>query len=58
MGKKITHDHLIDKAVRTGSIANPEKPKAKVCNDLPVAGSVFLVLLEEFLQVYRKGLLK
>jgi hypothetical protein len=58
MGKKISYDHLIIETICTGSISDPEKSEAKVCNNLSVAGTIFLVLLEEFLQVYRKRLLE
>jgi hypothetical protein len=58
MGKKITHHHLLNDAIRSGCIANPEKPEAQVSNDFSVAGPIFLVLLEEFFQVHRKRLLE
>jgi hypothetical protein len=58
MGKKITHHHLLNDAIRFGSIAYPEKTKAQVGNDFSVAGTIFLVLLEKFFQVHRKRLLE
>ena len=58
MGEKIANHHLLNDAKRSGCIANPEKPEAEVGNDFSVARTVFLVLLEEFFQVYRKRLLE
>jgi hypothetical protein len=54
MGKKIAYDHLLNDVIRSGCIADPEKPEAQVGNDFSVAGPIFLVLLEKFFQVHRK----